>query len=85
MQQQRDLLKADRFNELDKLNLLDVMSLDMGNISNTLESHLSILLLHLLKYQYQTFVLKPDLPESKEFGSWYDSITHTCLLYVLRS
>ena len=71
---QQELLKARRFKDLDIDNLLDAMEYHMGDIVHTLESCLVNLLLHLLKYQYQTCVINPQRYEPQEFRSWFDSI-----------
>ena len=71
---QQVLLKARRFDDLDLDNLLDAMEYHMGDIKHALESHLVILILHLLKHQHQTCVINPQRRESQEFRSWFDSI-----------
>ncbi|UYM14666.1 DUF29 domain-containing protein [Endozoicomonas euniceicola] len=74
-EQQKQHLIHKRFDQLDLKRLIEEVD-DMGRSErNTLESHLVILLLHLLKYQYQTYVINPNLFEPKEFRSWYDSIS----------
>lgn len=72
--QQRELLKNRQFNDLDVPNLLEAMALEMGDISGTLESHLTTLLLHLLKYQYQTQVINPVLPEPYNCRDWFGTM-----------
>ncbi|WP_422475573.1 DUF29 domain-containing protein [Endozoicomonas sp. ALB032] len=71
---QRELLKNNRLNELDIPNLLEAMEQEMGNNYHTLESHLKILLLHLLKYQHQVEVINPVLPEPYNCREWFASI-----------
>ncbi|WP_422134132.1 DUF29 domain-containing protein [Endozoicomonas sp. ALD040] len=71
---QRELLKNNRLNELDIPNLLEAMEQEMGNNHHTLESHLKILLLHLLKYQHQVEVINPVLPEPYNCREWFASI-----------
>ena len=74
IQQQKALLLERRFDQVDLDRLIEEID-DMGRSEpRALESHLVTLLLHLLKYQYQAFILNPRLPEPKEFRSWYDSI-----------
>ena len=46
----------------------------MGHLRHTLESHLTVLLLHLLKYQYQTQVLNPLFPEPYDCRDGFASI-----------
>ncbi|AMO54506.1 hypothetical protein GZ77_23375 [Endozoicomonas montiporae] len=77
--QQKEYLTKRQFDRLDLDNLIGEVD-DMGRSErNTLESHLVILVLHLLKYQYQTYVINPNLYEPKEFRSWYDSISQARL------
>ncbi|WP_422138234.1 DUF29 domain-containing protein [Endozoicomonas sp. ALC020] len=71
---QRELLKNNRLNELDIPNLLEAMEQEMGNNHHTLESHLKILLLHLLKYQHQVEVINPVLPVPYNCREWFASI-----------
>ena len=76
IQQQKELLAKRQFDQLDLDNLIEEVE-DMGKHEpRSLESHLVILLLHLLKYQYQTYVINPSLYEPKEFKSWYESMDH---------
>jgi predicted DNA-binding ribbon-helix-helix protein len=65
-QEQAALLKAGDYNSLDIDNLIEEIE-DMGNSkADKLESHLRVLLMHLLKWQYQP---------GKNFGrSWLLSI-----------
>ncbi len=72
--QQRELLKNRQFDDLDIPNLLEAMTLQMADISSTLELHLKTLLLHLLKYRYQTQVINPILPEPYNCREWFGSI-----------
>ncbi|WP_448215158.1 DUF29 domain-containing protein [Endozoicomonas sp. 2B-B] len=74
--QQRDLLAQRQFDQLDIDNLLEAMELRMGDYADNLESHLVTLVLHLLKYHYQTFVINPNLYEPKTFRSWFISISN---------
>lgn len=74
--QQRELLAQRQFDQLDLDNLLEAMEYEMGNYVENLESHLVILVLHLLKYHYQTFVLNPQRLEPEYFRSWHDSISN---------
>ena len=74
IKQQRELLKNGEYHKLDTPNLLEAMQLEMGNNRHTLESHLTILLLHLLKYQHQTQIINPVLPEPYNCRDWFISI-----------
>ena len=51
--QQVQLLKAGQLNALDISNLIDEVDDMGGSIRNQLESRLEVLLMHLLKWQYQ--------------------------------
>lgn len=51
--EQAELLKAGRFNELDVLNLVEEIETMGRSEKRELESRLTILLVHLLKWQYQ--------------------------------
>ncbi|KEQ18470.1 DUF29 domain-containing protein [Endozoicomonas numazuensis] len=84
--QQRELLKNKQFGDLDVPNLLEAMTLQIGDISSTLESHLTILLLHLLKYQYQTLVINPLLTEPYNCRDWFGSMdrARTDILTLIR-
>eukprot|EP01037_Dinobryon_pediforme_P021347 gene21347-22191_t len=63
--QQADLLRLGRFNELDLANLVEEIE-DMGSsVRRALESSYRVLLLHLLKWEFQ--------PERRT-RSWYSSI-----------
>ena len=65
IEQTVQLLKTERLAELDYKNLLEEIE-DMGrNQKNAVESNLIVLMLHLLKWQYQ-----PQL----QCGSWQGSI-----------
>ena len=76
LSQQRVLLKERRFTDLDIDNLLDAMEFHMGDVIHELESHLVILLLHLMKYQHQTYVINPQRHEPQDFRSWHESISN---------
>lgn len=58
-------LRSGRFNDIDIYNLIEELE-DMGNSQkDTLESNLRVLLMHLLKYKYQS---------SKRSNSWLYTI-----------
>ena len=76
LQSQQSLLRKKQFNDLDVDNLLDAMEFHMGDIKHTLESYLLNLLLHLLKYQHQHYVINPQRYEAQDFRSWHESISH---------
>ncbi len=73
---QRDLLAAGDFESLDIPNLLEAMELRMGDAVHELESHLIILLLHLLKYDYQTRILQDPWVQDKVIYTWLPSINN---------
>ncbi|WP_422409790.1 MULTISPECIES: DUF29 domain-containing protein [unclassified Endozoicomonas] len=74
VQQQKKLLENRQFDRLDLDNLIEEVE-GMGKSEpRSLESHLVVLLQHLLKYQYQTYILNPQMPEPKVFRSWFGSI-----------
>ncbi|WP_257275718.1 MULTISPECIES: DUF29 domain-containing protein [unclassified Endozoicomonas] len=74
VQQQKKLLENRQFDELDLDNLIEEVE-GMGKSEpRSLESHLVVLLQHLLKYQYQTYILNPHMPEPKVFRSWFGRI-----------
>ena len=55
--EQADLLRQKRFNEIDLLHLVDEIE-DMGKSEKrAMASHIEILLMHLLKWQYQPFYI----------------------------
>ncbi|WP_257280637.1 DUF29 domain-containing protein [Endozoicomonas sp. ISHI1] len=74
--QQRELLENRQFDKLDIDNLLEAMDSEMGDTSNELRSHLRILLIHLLKYDYQKRVLKDPWVEDKVIYTWIPSINN---------
>jgi hypothetical protein len=51
--EQAELLKAGRFNELDVVNLIEEIETMGRSEKRELESRLTVLLVHLLKWQYQ--------------------------------
>jgi len=51
--EQAELLKAGRFNELDVFNLIEEIETMGRSEKRELESRLTVLLVHLLKWQYQ--------------------------------
>ncbi|MES2756171.1 MAG: DUF29 domain-containing protein [Pseudomonadota bacterium] len=52
-QRQADLLRARRFDELDLDNLIEELEVAVGNLRRELNSRLRVLLMHLLKCQFQ--------------------------------
>lgn len=65
VEQQARLLEAGRFAELDLPNLIDEVEELSRSQKRAIRNNLNVLLLHLLKWQFQ-----PD----KRSGSWRDSI-----------
>jgi hypothetical protein len=51
--EQAELLRAGRFNELDVFNLIEEIETMGRSEKRELESRLTVLLVHLLKWQYQ--------------------------------
>ncbi|MCW7555845.1 DUF29 domain-containing protein [Endozoicomonas gorgoniicola] len=76
-QQKKHLLNRD-FDRLDIEHLIEEVD-DMGSELDTLESRLTTLLLHLLKYEYQVRVLNPNLPEPYNCRDWLATIDRTRL------
>lgn len=72
--QQRELLARRQFEQLDIENLLEAMEYEMGNPAETLESYLSVLVLHLLKYDYQIRILKDPWIEDRVAHLWKVSV-----------
>ncbi|WP_257292793.1 DUF29 domain-containing protein [Endozoicomonas sp. ONNA1] len=73
LSQQRDLLANKRFEQLDLDNLLEALEYQVGNNLDSLESQLSRLIKHLLKYAYQKGVLQDPWVDYMLAG-WSDSI-----------
>ncbi|WP_257292749.1 DUF29 domain-containing protein [Endozoicomonas sp. ONNA1] len=73
LSEQRDLLAHRKFDELDLGNLLEALEYQVGNPKNELENHLIRLLIHLLKCNYQTTVLK-DACNNHFIKKWLNSI-----------
>ncbi len=72
--QQSELIRQRRFDELDLNNLAEEVA-DMGKSEpRSLTSELKTILLHLLKYDYQTRKINPGLPEPYDCRDWLDSI-----------
>ena len=72
-EQQKEHLINKRFDQLDLERVIEEFD-DMGNDRNTLRSRLTTLFLHLLKYQYQTRVINPVLPEPYNCRNWKGTI-----------
>lgn len=71
---QAELIRQRRFDELDLDNLAEEVE-DMGKSEpRSLTSEFKTILLHLLKYQYQTQQLNPGLPQPYNGRSWINSI-----------
>ncbi|WP_257275717.1 MULTISPECIES: DUF29 domain-containing protein [unclassified Endozoicomonas] len=76
VQQQKKLLENRQFDQLDLDNLIEEVG-EMGKSErNSFESHLIILLLHLLKYDYQLRVLQDPWVQDKVIHTWLPSITN---------
>lgn len=74
IQKQKQLLINRQFDRLDLDNLIEEVE-DMGKREpRSLESHLTTLLLHLLKYQYQTYVLEDKWIAEMVVHTWYPSM-----------
>lgn len=72
-EQQKQYLINRQFDCLDLQRVIEEFD-DMGNELDSLESRLTTLLLHLLKYQYQTQVINPVLPEPYNCRNWKGTI-----------
>lgn len=68
-EQQKALLKAGLFDQLDIDNLLEELDEVGGNAKDSLESWLSTMIAHILKY-HQTRLLNPDMPEPYNCKEW---------------
>lgn len=74
VQKQKQLLINRQFDQLDLENLIEEVE-DMGKSEpRSLRSHLVTLLLHLLKYQYQTYQLEDRWVAEMVVHTWYPSI-----------
>ncbi len=74
VKQQKEHLKNREFDRLDLDNLIEEVE-DMGKSEpRTIKSHTTNLLLHLLKYDYQTRVINPVLPEPYNCRDWLGSM-----------
>ena len=78
VQQQKEFLVNRQFDRLDVDHLIEEVD-DMGSELDTLESRLTTLILHLLKYQYQTRVLNPVMPEPYNCREWVGTVNRTRL------
>ena len=78
LEQQKKHLRNRQYDRLDLDNLIEEVE-DMGNELDTLESRFTTLILHLLKYHYQTQVLNPVLPEPYNCREWLATIDRTRL------
>lgn len=81
LQQQKDYLSNRQFDKLDIENLIGEIG-DIGWELDTLETRLTTLLLHLLKYHYQTQVINPVLPEPYNCRDWKNTISRTRLALI---
>ena len=77
-EQQKELLASRQFDQLDLDRVIAEFD-DMANELDSLESRLTTLLLHLLKYDYQVRVLNPVLPEPYNCRDWLGTIDRTRL------
>lgn len=71
---QKQLLKHGRFDELDIDNLLEELGEVGKSNRSALTSYFKTLLVHLLKYDYQTARLNPDLPLPYNCAEWMGTI-----------
>ena len=78
LEQQKKYLINHQYDRLDLDHLIGEIEA-MGGELDTLESRLTTLILHLLKYQYQTQVLNPVLPEPYNGREWLATIDRTRL------
>ena len=77
-EQQKELLASRQFDQLDLDRVIAEFD-DMANELDSLESRLTTLLLHLLKYDYQVRILNPVLPEPYNCLDWKSTISRTRL------
>ncbi|WP_422139218.1 DUF29 domain-containing protein [Endozoicomonas sp. ALC020] len=74
VQKQKQLLINRQFDQLDLENLIEEVG-DMGKSEpRSIESHLTTLLLHLLKYEYQTYQLEDRWIAEMVVHTWYPSM-----------
>ncbi|WP_422135592.1 DUF29 domain-containing protein [Endozoicomonas sp. ALD040] len=74
LSQQVTLLKTQNFNQLDLENLIEDLELSIKQDLRVLDSHLVILILHLLKIDYQTSVLRDSIATERVLKGWVVSI-----------
>ncbi|UYM18468.1 DUF29 domain-containing protein [Endozoicomonas euniceicola] len=72
-EQQKQHLIHKRFDQLDLERVIEEFD-DMGSELDALQSRLTTLLLHLLKYSYQINVINPVLPEPYNCRNWKGTI-----------
>lgn len=65
-QRQAELLRARRFNELDLAKLIEELDVAVGNLRKELASRLEVLIMHLVKCQFQ---------HERLCGSWKGTLT----------
>ena len=70
---QKEHLLNRRFDQLDLERVVAEFD-DIGSELDALESRLTTLLLHLLKYQYQVEIINPVLPEPYSCRNWKGTI-----------
>ncbi len=79
LERQKALLLSKNFDDLDINNLVEELE-EMGDSNfKALESYLEILILHLLKWNYQKTVLKDDWVEDRVAHLWLSSIDYSRL------
>ncbi|WP_422136507.1 DUF29 domain-containing protein [Endozoicomonas sp. ALD040] len=74
LSQQVTLLRNRNFEQLDLENLLEELELGIESKVDNLESYLINLILHLLKMDYQTSVLKDSVASERVIKGWMDTI-----------
>ncbi|MFK0571737.1 DUF29 domain-containing protein [Endozoicomonas sp.] len=78
IEQQKQKFRNGQYDQLDIENLFGEIE-SMGNELGTLEHRLTTLILHLLKYDYQTKVLNPVQAEPYDCRDWLGTIDRTRL------
>ncbi|WP_422473839.1 DUF29 domain-containing protein [Endozoicomonas sp. ALB032] len=74
LRQQRELLIQGQLDQLDIENLIEELELGINQNLDTLESHLMILITHLLKWDYQEKVLQDPWVDECVKHTWMPSI-----------
>ncbi|WP_448215427.1 DUF29 domain-containing protein [Endozoicomonas sp. 2B-B] len=74
LSQQVTLLKTQNFNQLDLENLIEDLELSLKQDLRELENRLTTLVSHLLKFDYQTSLLKDSTAVDRVLKGWMEMI-----------